>query len=158
MSTVSFDQQTLTCVLVPVAVRCPLQSIVTYTQRMQAAGKEAVIEPPMHQQQQTTEAPQENQDSDEEERWACWRCACIPQVASLCLVPPIPPVHMSWSNQHISMCPCLLCQLAPTGSHRACRGCGNHTTPCHSNVSPQPISANSIAHPPSAHLPVPRVQ
>ncbi len=48
----------------------PLQSIVTYTQRMQAAGKEVVIEPPLHQ-QPTAEAQEADQDSDEEERWVC---------------------------------------------------------------------------------------
>jgi hypothetical protein len=45
-----------------------LQSIVTYTQRMQAAGKEPIIEPPMHQ-QPTAGAQEADQDSDEEERW-----------------------------------------------------------------------------------------
>lgn len=43
-----------------------LASIVTYTQRMQAAGKEAVIEPPMHQ-QTSAAAAEAQQDSDNEE-------------------------------------------------------------------------------------------
>lgn len=48
-----------------------LQSIVTYTQRMQAAGKPAVIEPPLHQQAAAgATGAVADQDSDDEDRWA----------------------------------------------------------------------------------------
>lgn len=43
------------------------QSVVTYTQKMQAAGKQPVIERPMYH-QQAAGAAEADQDSDEEER------------------------------------------------------------------------------------------
>jgi hypothetical protein len=45
-----------------------LQSIVTYMQRMQAAGKQPVIEAPLHQQPAGGAAAVADQDSDEEDR------------------------------------------------------------------------------------------
>lgn len=59
----------------------PMQSIVIYTQRMQAAGKPAAIEPPMHMQQQSGSAPaapMADDDSDIEDRCASrlGTCSC----------------------------------------------------------------------------------
>lgn len=45
-----------------------LQSIVSYCERMKAAGKTPVIEPPLHQQQSSATAAMDVDDSDDEQR------------------------------------------------------------------------------------------